>query len=109
MYHDPLATLIYGHATTRYAQFSLVGIDPADRSRALARAYSIPFTGDPADLPDTGWDGVMLQATNDQLSGVRGNLVSALEITVRPDARGAGVALAMLEGMLANAGRLGFR
>jgi GNAT superfamily N-acetyltransferase len=108
MYHDPLASFIYGHAVTRYPQFSLVGVDPADPGRALARAYSIPFTGDPTDLPATGWDGVMLAATNDQLRGVRGNLISALEITVRPDARGNGVAAAMLAGMLRNARELGY-
>jgi GNAT superfamily N-acetyltransferase len=108
MYHDPLATLIYRHATTRYAEFSLIGVDRTHPGRPVARAYSIPFTGDPADLPATGWDGVMLEATNDQLGGVRGNLVSALEITVRPDARGKGVAAAMLAGMLSNAAKLGY-
>lgn len=108
MYHDPLASFIYGHALTRYPEFSLVGVDRADPGRALARAYSIPFTADPADLPANGWDGVMLSATNDQLRGVRGNLISALEITVRPDARGHGVAGAMLAGMLRNARKLGY-
>jgi hypothetical protein len=108
MYHDPLASLIYGHATTRYAEFSLVAVDRDRPTRALARAYSVPFTGDLADLPATGWDAVMLNATNDALRGVRGNLVSALEVTVRPDERGTGLAAAMLAGLVRNAARLGY-
>jgi GNAT superfamily N-acetyltransferase len=108
MYHDPLASLIYGHATSRYAEFSLVAIDRDRPGQALARAYSVPFTGDLVDLPADGWDAVMLNATNAQLSGVRGNLVSALEVTVRPDARGTGLAVAMLAGLVNNAARLGY-
>src|SRR5690349_10713295 len=50
MYHDPLATLIYQHATTRYAEFCLVAIDRDRPDTPLARAYSIPFSGDMDDL-----------------------------------------------------------
>jgi GNAT superfamily N-acetyltransferase len=108
MYNDPLATLIYQHATTRYAEFCLVAVDRDRPAWPLARAYSVPFSGDMTDLPPTGWDGIMLQATNDQLRGVRGNLISGLEITVRPDLRGSGLARIMLGHVRRNAARLGY-
>jgi GNAT superfamily N-acetyltransferase len=51
---------------------------------------------------------VILSAALDRFAGRRGNLVSALEISVRPDHRGRGVSDLMLAAMLHNAAALGF-
>jgi hypothetical protein len=59
-------------------------------------------------LPEDGWDGVILSAALDRMAGRRGNLVSALEISVRKDLQGAGLSGIMLSAMRENAARLGF-
>src|SRR5262245_31027732 len=92
MYHDPFADLLYEHATTRYASTCMVAIDPERPQHALATSYGVPISVGLDDLPESGWDGAMLIATNDQLAGVRGSLFCGLEITVRPDLRRAGMA-----------------
>jgi GNAT superfamily N-acetyltransferase len=99
MYQDAVGELYYAdnHA--------------AEPGRLAARALSVPFTwnGDPdADLPVDGWDGVIRRAALDRQLGHRGNLVSALEITVRTDLQGRGLAGIMLEAMRGNAAKLGF-
>jgi GNAT superfamily N-acetyltransferase len=111
MYHDPLAGLLYTHADGVFAEFCLLAFDPDRPNRPVAKAYSAPFRwgGDPAvDLPDAGWDAVLLRAVDDSLAGRRGNLVSALEITVQPDLRGIGLARQMVDALRHNTARLGY-
>jgi hypothetical protein len=111
MRQDPVSSLYYVDARTTYADFVLVALDRADPDRLVAKGYSVPFTwdADPArSLPDNGWDGVILAAALDRFAGRRGNLVSALEISIRPDRRGQGLSDVMLHAMRRNAARLGF-
>ena len=54
------------------------------------------------------WDYLNRRAALDRQLGRRGNLVSALEITVRPDLQGRGLSGIMLEAMRGNAAKLGF-
>jgi GNAT superfamily N-acetyltransferase len=104
MYHDPLADLVYGHLADRYAAHYLVAEDPADPGRVVARALSLPVAlGDVADLPDDGWDAAVLSGTGLQLSGGRPDMISALEITIQPAARGTGLSVVMLDAMRRNA------
>jgi len=106
MYSDPVAGLHYGHVEQYYREYTLVAIDPDHPELAVAKAYSTPFTWD-GDLPDAGWDRVVVRAAQDRLLGRTGNLVSALEITIRPDARGTGLSSIMLDALRRNAARLG--
>jgi hypothetical protein len=111
MYHDALAGLVYGYVATDLAGFCLVAVDRDDPRRPLARAYSTPFTwtADPTtELPDGGWDAVVLSSAHDRLTGRRGGLISALEITVRPDLRGSGLSGIMLNALRRNAAEQGF-
>lgn len=108
MRQDPLGGFIYGRETA-WADFVLVAVDAADQ--VVARLCTVPFTwaGDPArELPDGGWDAVLLQAATDQLAGVRGNVVSALEIGIVPQYRGRGLAPVLLAAMRDHVRRLGF-
>lgn len=110
MYHDPLAALVYGHEATSLAEYCLIAVDRDQPTRPLARAYSAPFTwpGDPdTDLPAGGWDAVVLSSANDRLAGRRGNIASALEITVRADLRGKGLSPIMLAALRRTATDLG--
>ena len=111
MRQDPVGWLYYADAITAYPELVLVAVDRDHPDRLVAKGYSVPFTWDedPAvSLPDDGWDGVILSAAVDRLAGRRGNLVSALEISVRTDLRGRGVSDLMLAATCGNAASLGF-
>lgn len=105
---DPFAALYYGIAAARYPEFVLVAVDPA-ADVAVARAFSVPFRHDEPELPVGGWDQVIQRAIGDNLAGRATDLVSALEITVRPSHRGRGLSAVMLDHLRDNAARLGYR
>ena len=111
MRQDPIGSLYYDDPVTAYPEFVLAAVDRAEPDRLVAKGYSVPFTWDedPATtLPEDGWDGVIIEATLDRLAGRRGNLVSALEISIRPDVRGQGISGSMVSAMCENARALGF-
>jgi hypothetical protein len=111
MQQDPVGSLYYADAVGLYPEFVMVAIDRDDPGRLVAKGYSVPFSWDedPAvTLPDDGWDGVILNAALDRMAGRPGNLVSALEISIRNDLRGTGLSRFMLNAMRENAGKLGF-
>lgn len=112
MRHDPIGDLYYSHADTTYAAWSLVAWDAADPTRAIAKSHSVPFAmGEDigrAELPSDGWDGVIRWAWLDDLAGREPTHVSALEVAIRPDLQGTGLASVMLEAKRENAARLGF-
>jgi GNAT superfamily N-acetyltransferase len=109
MRHDRVADLYYApRCLDRYLDFVLVGLDDG---RVVARAFSVPFAFNIAgrtELPDAGWDAVIRWAHEDHLLGREPNAVSALDISLLPAARGAGLSRTMLQAMKANAGALGF-
>jgi len=111
MHQDPVGSLYYADPVTAYPEFVLVAVDRDHPDQLVAKGYSVPFTWDedPAEsLPEDGWDGVILSAAIDRFADRRGNLVSALEISVRHDFRGRGVSGLMLAAMLHNAAAFGF-
>jgi len=109
MRHDPVADLYYAPgALDRYLDFVLIGLDGG---KVVARAFSVPFAfgiAGRAKLPDAGWDAVIRWAHEDSLLGRKPNAVSALEISLVPQVRGAGHSRTMLEAMKANARAHGF-
>ena len=111
MRQDPVGSLYYDDPVAAYPEFVLVAVDRDHPDRLVAKGYSVPFTWneDPAEsLPEDGWDGVIVYAALDRFAGRRGNLVSALEISIRPDLQGKGLSEVMLAAMLDNAAGLGF-
>src|ERR1700761_6644563 len=106
MHQDPVGSLYYADPVGMYPEFVQVAIDQDRPGQLVAKAYSVPFTwdGDPAvSLPGDGWDGVILSAGLARLAGRRGNLISALEISIREDLRGSGLSQVMLGAMRENA------
>jgi hypothetical protein len=111
MRKDPVGSVYYADATTAYPEFVLVAVDRNHPDRLVAKGYCVPFTWpeNPAEsLPEAGWDEVILTSSMDRLAGRKGNLVSALEISIRRDLRGAGLSGVMLNAMRGNAASLGF-
>ena len=112
MQQDPVSDLFYSRATTTYAAFTLLAFDADDLSHPVARSCSVPFAmGEEvgrAGLPGDGWDGVVRWAWVDEQMGRPPTHVSALEVAIRPELRGRGLASVMLEAKRQNAIRLGF-
>lgn len=109
---DPVSDIYYSRAATTFAPWTLVAWDAAEPDRLVAKSHSIPFAmgqdiGRPT-LPDDGWDGVILWAWYDELVGREPTHVSALEVAIRPDLQGTGLASVMLEAKRQNAARHGF-
>jgi hypothetical protein len=111
MRQDPVGSLYYADPVAAYPEYVLVAVDRAEPDRLVAKGYSVPFSweDDPATiLPEDGWDGVIIGATLDRLAGRRGNIVSALEVSIRQDLRGRGISEIMLSAMCENTRALGF-
>jgi hypothetical protein len=92
----------------RYLDYAFAGV--AD-GKVVARAFCVPFafnTDDRSDLPDGGWDQVIRWAHDDKMIGRAPNALSALEISMLPEARGSGNSLALLGAMKACARVNGF-
>ena len=106
MRHDPIGGLFYGNVETRFAEFVLVAQDDADE--VVACAYSVPFRLEDDELPDNGWDFAIRNGLLTHLRGEAPDIVSAVEIAVRPDRQGTGLSGQMLVAMRDNAARRGF-
>jgi GNAT superfamily N-acetyltransferase len=112
MFWDPTGELYFSRLD-HYAEFVVVVEDDAAPGVAIARGCSVPFAmgvGEQlrSELPSDGWDGVLRWADVDRQAGRRPTTVSALEITVRPQLQRTGLSRMMVEGLRANAKRLGF-
>ena len=101
MLHDHVATVYYGDVDGRWADWSILAFEG---DRVLAVGHAVTFAMgtdlDRPELPDDGWDGVIMWSYEDLLDDRAPTAVSALEVSILPEARGAGLAQAML-------GRLG--
>ncbi|MET7359031.1 N-acetyltransferase [Streptomyces sp. NPDC005562] len=116
--HDPVGWSLIGRIVAELPEYVLVATDEDASTGAgdgdakvLARAFSVPLalrerTG--GELPDGGWDQVMLWAFSDLRHGKRADTVSAIEITVDETARGKGLSGRMLAAMRDNARARGF-
>jgi GNAT superfamily N-acetyltransferase len=91
-----------------YLDYAFAGV--AD-GKVVARAFCVPFAfniAGRAELPDGGWDQVIRWAHDDRMTGRAANTLSALEISLLPEARGGGNSLALLGAMKACAKSKGF-
>jgi hypothetical protein len=95
-------------AFERHAQHQLVLLD--DDDNVVARAASVPFAwdGDPASLPDTGWDEALRQCMLDTYAERELTALCALEIAVVPGKRAQNLSGRTLEALAAHARGCGF-
>lgn len=112
MLQDPTANLYYARLE-RFYEFILLAFDEAAPNTVLARGCSVPFCfGEEfcrSVLPDGGWDTVVRWAHQDAFLGRTPNAVSALEIVIRPSAKGQGISALMVAALRSNTARLGFK
>src|SRR5450631_3876917 len=109
MTHSAVAKLYFAPwMFDRYLDYAFAGV--AD-GKVVARAFSVPFafnTDGRTELPDGGWDQVIRWAHDDRMMGRTPTALSALEISLLPEARGNGNSLALLGAMKACAKAQGF-
>jgi GNAT superfamily N-acetyltransferase len=109
MRHDAAANLYFAPSIfDLYLDYAFVGVA---EGRVVARAFSVPFAFNidgRAELPDGGWDQAIRWAHEDRMTGRAPNALSALEISLLPEARGGGNSLALLGAMKACAKAQGF-
>ncbi len=105
MKHDPIGNTYYALAE-QFAECILMVEDPA--GKLVAKAFSVPFFLPDDELPEDGWDGVIRRGLRTRMAGETPNMISAIEISVRPDALGLGLSGPILRALRENAGRLGF-
>jgi GNAT superfamily N-acetyltransferase len=108
--HDPVTASLYDTIVAAHPQFALIAVDPARPREPLAKAVSLPLHlagGVAGGPPGGGYDGVLLAVAADLLAGRTPNLVVAVELVVRPQARGQGISAVLLDALRGNAARLG--
>ena len=100
MRHDATAKLYFAPSQFEaYLDYAFAGV--AD-GKVVARAFSVPFAFNVDgrdELPDGGWDEVIRWAHEDRMIGRASTALSALEITLVPEARGGGNSIALLNAM----------
>lgn len=107
MLKDPTADLYYNRYERLFPDLALVAEDPHHPGAVAARGLAIPFAFDGETLPPGGWDTVIRWGIQDHIDGTTPTHVSALEISIRPEYQGRGLARSMVEAMRAAAVRRG--
>jgi GNAT superfamily N-acetyltransferase len=76
-----------------------------------AMANSLPFYWDQPleELPERGWDWVLLEAVEGHKKGRKPNIQSAIQINIHPDYRSQGLSARMVEAMRAIGESKGFK
>ncbi len=106
-YIQPDPTLIHW-VFERHAQHQFVMFD--DEDIVVARAASVPLSwdGEPASLPDTGWDEALRQCMADTYCGHELNTLCAMEIAVVPGRTARNLSGRVLEELKNHGRRMGY-
>lgn len=109
MDHDPVAAAMYGVVTAPYPELTVVATDSSGAvvAHGQATAFCLQMDGR-RELPDTGWDQVLLWAFSDLRNGVNPDIASALEISVHPRWQGRGLSGQVLSALRTAAKARGF-
>ena len=99
MLNDATASLYYDRCVQLFPDLILVAEDPTSPGVVVARGFAVPFAARSTPFPDEGWDAVIRWGIEDVIDARDPTHVSALEITIRPEYRGAGLAALMIERM----------
>ena len=108
MDHDPIGWSLYSVATAAYPELTVFATEgDTIVAHGQATAFRLDLDGR-RELPDTGWDQVLMWASSDLRKGVEPDVASALEVSVHPDRQGSGLSTLMLAAMRDAARARGF-
>jgi GNAT superfamily N-acetyltransferase len=108
MLQDPIADLYYAELD-RWSEHVLIGVDAGS---VVARGFSLAFAMEDEhrpSLPLDGWDGMVRWSYLDRLADRPPTHAAAVEVAIAPEAQGTGLATRMVQSMIDNVDRLGFR
>ncbi|MFJ3640000.1 N-acetyltransferase [Streptomyces sp. NPDC090108] len=106
--HDPVADALLSRVAEDFPHYCVVA---TDGDRVVARGLGVPFDAvseGRAEMPDRGWDQVLVWAFRDRRHGRRPTAASALEITVDTGYLGRGLSHRMLAALREAAGAQGY-
>jgi GNAT superfamily N-acetyltransferase len=110
MGHDMVANALFRQVVPKFPHLCIAATDPD--GVLVARARAIPFRWNrPSrrrELPDGGWDRIMVWGMEDHLDGETPDTVSALEVAIDPARIGSGLSSRMLAAMREAAHDAGF-
>lgn len=110
MDHDPIAWSLFGVVGAATREYAVVA---TEGDEIVGHGYSFPFSmsvpGRGPELPDTGWDQVLMWANSDIRKGVEPDTLSAVEISVHRDHQGKGLSTLVLNALRDNARAKGFK
>ena len=100
MLHDPIANENWHELFDRFSEYQFAMLD-AENDRMAAIGNSLPFFWDQPleDLPESGWDWVLLEAVENHKNGKEPNIQSAIQINIHPDYRNQGLSTKMVQAM----------
>ena len=82
MYKDPVARLM-GRLPTSFPELQFAALD-GDEVVGIVIAAAFAWDGDPASLPDRGWDAILEQVFRDEDDGRTPTAATLLEAAVHP-------------------------
>lgn len=97
MYHDPVARLM-SRLPTSFPELQFAALD-GDEVVGIVTAASFGWDGDPASLPDRGWDAILEQVFRDADEGRTPTAATLLEAAVHPAHQGGGLSTRLLTGV----------
>jgi GNAT superfamily N-acetyltransferase len=110
MLHDPIANENWHELFDRFSEYQFALMD-TENDRMAAIGNSLPFYWDQPleELPEGGWDWVLLEAVDGHKQGVTPNIQSAIQINIHPDYRSQGFSTRMVQAMRAIGQLRGFK
>lgn len=100
MLHDPIADHYWSDLFERFSDYQF-GLLDTQTGKAAAMGNSLPlhWDGDPAELPEGGFDWAMQQAVSDHQEALKPRTQCAIQIAIHPDHQGLGLSTRMLQMM----------
>jgi GNAT superfamily N-acetyltransferase len=110
MLHDPIAGENWHELFDRFREYQFALLD-TENDRMAAMGNSLPFRWDQPleELPEGGWDWVLLEAIENHKKAVEPNIQSAIQINIHPDYRSQGLSMKIVQAMRAIGKSKGFR
>ncbi len=109
MFHDGVASRLWGYLEKDFAEYQFVLKD--DEDAIVAVGHTLPLRWDePLDaLPERGWDAIFEKAIDDLKAGREPNMATAIEASILPTHQGKGISKIVIGTMREIAKAKGFK